>query len=247
MSIISTNKSQPLIYGEEIVEWDIHSANTSLMRYYNLCDEKLISYIENLPKDKRVVAIGKMMRKSKDLSVALEKAFTDIMNEFMQANHLTKDDIISFKKDALFVRSKRIRRSKFKDLEFLPKNHYTGVILIPGFEFYYSPQKLDVKGLSDEKLPLHEDGVLAFINRVMEECKNWYMLNVFLKDYSIAYKKRELQFNAYREFNADSKSRVNLFGEDVMMDDIDEEYLANTSILYNYINIYLKVLEITQR
>ena len=81
----------------------------------------------------------------------------------------------------------------------------------------------------------------------MEEGKNWQMLNVFIKDYRIAQKKREIQLNAYREVNLDSKFRVNLVGEDVMMDDIDEEYLANTSILYNYINIYLKELEITQR
>ena len=88
MSIIKTNRTIPFITNEEIAEWDIHSANTSLMRYYNLCDESLINKIEKMDKDKRVVFIGKMMRKSKEFSIQLEDAFTNILKEFIKANNL---------------------------------------------------------------------------------------------------------------------------------------------------------------
>lgn len=247
MSIIKTNRTIPFITNEEIAEWDIHSANTSLMRYYNLCDESLINKIEKMDKDKRVVFIGKMMRKSKEFSIQLEDAFTNILKEFIKANNLEEEDIISYKKDAIFVRNKHITTNTFGDsVCFSPKNIYSGCILIPKYEFYYSYDKIDVKGISDSLLSLHENGVLAFINGLMEISHDWLQMNRFLKSYAENYKNRYLLFDAYREFNNDSKFRVNL-GSEVLMDDIDEDLLSSTTILYNYLNIYLPVLSVTQK
>lgn len=246
MSLISTNTSIPFIHGEEIIEWDIHSANTSLMRYYKLCDEKLIEKAESLKKDERVIFIGKMMRKSKDFAINLENAFTSIMKEFIKVNNLQEEDIVSFKKDAVFVRNKKITTSKFGEVEFIPKNKYSGLILIPGYEFYYSENTIDVKGISDDVLPLHKDGVLAFISNIMEVYSSFNDLNRFLKSYSDAYKKRELYYNAYREFTSDSKFRVMMFGEEVLMDEINDELLQSTNIIFNYMKIYLPILKLLQ-
>ena len=236
----------PFIHHESIEEWDIRSANTSLMKYYNLANPKLISKIEKMEKRDREPAVGMLSKKNKEFAIALEKSFTDIINEFISVNNLDPNlDIISIKKDSVFVRNKTVQCSEFGDgaVKFIRKNSYTGCLLLPKYEFYYSRDKIDVKGVSDESLHLHQDGTLAFISTMMQESNNWIELNRFMKEYALAYKTRQLPFNAYREFTSVSKFRVNMFGNEVLMDEIDEEILEDTDISFNYINVYLPALK----
>lgn len=246
MSINKTNTDIPFIHHEMIEEWDIKSANTSLMKYYNLASPKLISKFEKMDKKDREPAVGMLSKKNKAFSMALEKAFTDIINEFLDINMIDIDkDVISIKKDSVFVRNKEIKCNEFGngDVKFINKNSYSGCLLIPNYEFYYSNDKIDVKGISDSVLNLHEDGILAFISVLMQESNNWIELNRYLKEYSSAYKKRLLPFNAYREFTSLSKFRVNLYGSEVMMDEIDEDLIEDTNISYNYLKIFLPALK----
>ena len=249
MSINKTNTNVPFIHHEIIEEWDIRSANTSIMRYYNLVSDKIVSKFEKMDKRKRETAVGLYLRKYKDVSVALEKAFTDIIYEFINANGLDLDqDIVSIKKDSLFVRNKVIKCSEFGNtVRFIKKNSYSGCLLIPNYEFYYSRDKIDVKGISDDVLHLHDDGTLAFISILMQESNNWIGLNEYMRDYALAYKNRQLPFNAYREFTSSSKFRVNLFGNEVLMDDIDEDLIEDTDIIYNYSKIYIPTLKTIAR
>lgn len=244
MSIHKTNKDVPFIHHEMIVEWDIKSANTSLIRYYSLLDEKQVDRIESLSKEKRNVIIGKMM-KQKDFSINLEKSFTSIIQEFISANSLEWEDIVSIKKDAIFVRNKEIKQNRFGPVTFLRKNQYSGCLLLPKFEFYYSNDKIDVKGISDTVLSLHKDGMMLLVDTVMKESRNWRSLNRLLKEYASLYKNKALPYNAYREFNSDSKFIVNMFGNIVRMDNIDDELLDMTDISFNYINVYLEILKST--
>ncbi len=246
MSINRTNTNVPFIHHELIEEWDIRSANTSLMRYYKLANPKLIEKIEKMDKRDREPTVGRISQKNRDFSIALEKAFDDIINEFITMNNLDlESEILSIKKDSVFVRNKMIQCSEFGngDVRFIKKNSYTGCLLIPNYEFYYSNDKIDVKGVSDDVLRLHDDGTLAFISMLMQESNNWIELNRFMKEYAIAYKTRQLPFNAYREFTSISKFRVNLFGNEVLMDEIDEELLEDTDIRHNYIKVYLPTLK----
>lgn len=250
MSINKTNTTLPFIHHEYIEEWDIKSANTSLMRYYDLVNDKVVSKFEDMKKQDREVAVGMYCKKHKDFTIALEKAFTDIIEEFIIANNLDpENDIISIKKDALFVKNRRIQNNEFGNgtVRFVKKNSYSGCLLIPQYEFYYNKDNIDVKGISDSVLSLHEDGTLAFISMMMQESNNWIELNEFMKEYAIAYKNRQLPFNAYREFSSTSKFRVNLYGNEVLMDDIDEELIDDTVISFNYIKIYLEALKAIAR
>ena len=78
---------------------------------------------------------------------------------------------------------------------------------------------------------------------MMQESNNWVELNQFMKEYSLAYKNRQLPFNAYREFTSSSKFRVNLYGNEIMMDEIDEDMIECTDIGYNYTKIFLPALK----
>ena len=163
-----TNRDYPFIYNNEIIEWDIKSANTSLMSYYNLQPDKVIQKLASMKKSQREISVGKLMRKDKEFAKKLEESFNMIIQEFMDTNQLTWDDIVSVKKDAVFVKNHKITHSDFGAVHFIAKNQYQHVLLLPKYEIYLSQSKIDVKGIPDEKLPLHEDGMIDFIRSSME-------------------------------------------------------------------------------
>lgn len=260
MSIHKTNTGTKFIYNERIEEWDIKSANTSLMRMYRLIPASQIAKIESFPKERRVETVGLMIRKNPAFGKALEKAFDDIIHLFLEANQLDPDmDIVSIKKDAVFVRSKRITVSSFGDqyqslsgdmkypVNFIRKNVFTGFLYLPRYEVYYHPDQIIVKGISNEALPLHQTGMLYLFRALFQLSHDWRALNEFLKEYAGAYKRRELDYDAYREFTSESAFRVMLFGNETMMETIDDEMLSLTDISYNYIHIYLEILRIVVR
>ena len=203
-----TNRDYPFIYNNEIIEWDIKSANTSLISYYNLQPEKIIQKLASMAKSQREIAVGKLMRKDKEFSKNLEESFNKIIQEFMDANELSWDDIVSVKKDAVFVKNHKITHSEFGAVHFIPKNQYKHVLLLPKYEIYISDSVTDVKGIPNDKLPLHEDGMLDFIRTTMESASEMNHLQSFFKEYVTAYKRKELEFDAYREFNSDSFFRI---------------------------------------
>ena len=247
MSIHWTNKEFPFCHGEEIVEWDIRSANTSLMKNYNLASKKLIEKIEKLPKEKREPFVGNMIRKDREFGEKLEKAFDDIIEWFLKANKLDRElDVISIKKDAVFVRNRSIKTNTTGAVEFRKKGVYDGVLILPKYEIYHRADgKLpDIKGISDSSIHKHKDGMIEFIDGVFSEARDKFELQRFLKEYSAAYKEKLLPFDAYREFTSESLYRVNMHGATVMMDDIDEIALPYLDISYNYLNVYLEVLHL---
>jgi len=247
MSIQWTNRDLNFLHHEYIREYDIKSANTSLMSYYGLMDESDIQKIEALPKEEREITVGKLMRKSQSFSTGLEKAFTDIIEEFLKANGLEKEtDVISIKKDAVFVRNRTVKKTTFGDsVTFRPKGEYSGFIQIPGLEFYWKfNHGFDVKGISDELLPFHRDGVLDFMDNLFRESNRTLELWRYLKEYASYYKKKQLPFSAYRQFDNSSKYLVRMMGQDVQMDNISESLMEYLDISYNYLNIYLECLKV---
>lgn len=239
-----TNRDYPFIYNNEIIEWDIKSANTSLMSYYNLQPEIIISKLASMAKSQREISVGKLMRKDKEFAKALENSFNEIVNEFFEANNLSWDDIVAVKKDAVFVKNHRIIKSEFGAVHFIPKNQYKHVLLLPKYEIYLSDQKIDVKGIPDDKIPLHLDGVLDFIKTSMEIAGNYIELQSYFKEYVTAYKKKELEYDHYREFNPESLFRIG--GEYPMLtDSMIEDDMEFLDISYNYINVVIPMIQAT--
>ena len=247
MSKVYTNKTDPYIYNEYITEWDIKSANVSLLDYYDLADNDTINRLRNMKKSQREVAVGIMCRNDHELMLKLEKAFDDIINKFIISNKLKDVDIISIKKDSVFVRNINIVNNVFGPVEFVNKNVYNGILLLPKYEFYYNPIKIDVKGINDKVLPLHKNGMLKFIQNIME-CGNRYLeVCAYLHDFIEYYKKRELDLDYYREFTTDSAYKVKIGDNIVYLDNIDESMLMNTDITYNFYNIILETIKIIIR
>lgn len=240
-------------FNASIVEWDIKSANVSICREYNLLPTATIDAIASQHKSKRERSIGLLMLKDKDFSKALESKFDEVMKIFIEQNNLDLDwDILSIRKDAAFVINKEIKKPLVGEhILFRPKGVYSHHIYlkppkIKDLDIYINNDTIDVKGISDELIPLHQDGTLQLIRTIctcMGSSNPKKEINELFSDFVLLYKKRELPFEFYREFNVVSKFRVNLFGTESLLDSIDsDELLEMTDITYNYENVILPLI-----
>lgn len=230
-----------------IVEYDIRSANTSLMRYYNMIPEKQIASLEKLTKKKREIAVGLLCQKDKEFSKKLNNAFDDIVNMFIEVNGLDEMEILSIKKDAVFVMNRKDIKTEFGPVIFIPKNRYHSFIKINNFEFYINDEKIDVKGLQNQQ-DKHVDGILFLIRDILNTCiksnMNHKDIQNYLSEFVLEYKKKTLDFPIYREFNQTSQYAVWLDGEKYYFDEIDETYIDELDISFNYINIILPLVRL---
>lgn len=237
-----------------IVEWDIRAANVSISREYGLLPDSILDKISAQHKSKREKSIGLIMRKNKEFCHALESKFDEVMKIFLEQNNLDLDwDVLSIRKDAAFVINKEIKHPTIgKHIEFRPKGVYSHHIYLkpPNTKDLdiYIGETIDIKGISDDLLSLHENGMINFIKEIckcMGANDNKKSLNELFADFVLGYKKRELPYDYYREFNVTSKYKVNLYGNEVMMDYIDsDELLDFTDISYNYEKFILPIIRL---
>lgn len=240
------NKSINVLVNSSIVEYDIKSGNTSVMRQFQLTDENEISRIESLAKKDRVIAVGNMM-KDKDFSKALESGFNTVVDEFLKKNNLDRDDdVLMIMRDAVFVIVKPIQYQDIGSCHFRPKGSYSGFLRCSPYEFLVASDHIDVKGMKDEDLDLHKNGVLQMIRDVYDACSEYHMdtikISQYLKELLVAYKEKALPLDYYREFNSTGKFKLIYDSHDIMMDSITEEDLPELSIDYNYVKIILPLI-----
>lgn len=237
------------VINSRIIEWDIKSGNTSIMRAFNLCPIERIQELEEMKKQDRVIAVGNMMKDS-EFSKKLEAGFNQVVNEFMELNGLNKDDdVLRIMRDAVYVINKPIKYDTIREYcHFIPKNEYIGYFFLSPYEFFISQHDIDVKGIDDEKLKSHENGTIRVIRDVYDACVEYNMdqvkINAFMKGVVDAYIHRDLEFDAYREFNNESNFRINMYGHEVLSDAITERDLSDVDISFNYLKIIIPLIKL---
>ena len=239
------DKNIDYLINHTIIEYDLKSANVSLCREYNLLPEKEIEKIANLSKAKRVVAIGKLMRKDLEFNHKLKESFIDIRKRFFEANKIEDQDILSIKKDAVFC-LRQVPITEFGACHFVEKNIYTAYMTLNNCEFYYAPRImddgiLDVKGISDQVLPLHEN----YTFNDMQTLSKQQVLMKFRK-FVDRYKNLKLDIGYYREFNQESVYRL-IDSEFTYTDDTFIPYdnkLEHLDIDYNFFNYVVAISKI---
>lgn len=242
-----TSRSRSYIISADIVEYDIKSAGLSISKYYNLLDNDILDELYALPKHERHVHIGKLCRDNKEYNEALKQGFINIRKEFFEANNIEDSDVLSIKKDAIFL-LRRVNVTKFGDcVEFTNKNEYTSYYYINRKEFYNNSERLDVKGISDKQLELHRDYMLDFLHNIfnmLETCTNDVVIKE-LVGFSDAYKNKELEVGYYRELNSDSSYRLkngNFVGIPLGITEIGD--VDGINISYNYMNYIRPIIDI---
>lgn len=240
--------STTMVLNSTIVEYDIKQANVSLLEYYELLSPNQIERIRNMPPDQRKVAVGLLEQRNKELAEKLERGFDEIMMKFITSNNLDIDiDVLTIKKDACFVISKTPKITSFGPILFRPKGIYHSFLMIGNFEFYISDDGVDVKGLQ-KQASLHKDGILHLIKDIVDTAisanGDKSVINKYLSELVNAYKRKELEFDYYREFNSTSQFHLTFDGESYLYDNISDIDLPDLDISYNYINIILPLVRL---
>lgn len=240
------NKDIDFFINNQITEYDIRSAGLSLAKEYKYLDNKTINKLENMSKDERNRMMGIIKIKDKQLVKNENKALVQARKEFIEMNNIYNDDIISIKKDAIFV-SKSCYNLKYGEVEFVPKNRYSSYIVLNNIEFYYNKNKLDIKGISDEMIKLHDDYMLSFFKQYLQyiEMGKTNKLLDYIAGFVYKYKSRSLDIGYYREFNALSLYKLmkkTTFGTEYMIKYIDEETFKDIDIGYNFFKYLIPLM-----
>lgn len=240
------DKSIEYLISTEIIEYDIKSAGYSLSRKYNLLEESVLEDLRLADKKSRQIKIGLLCRDRPSYNEALKKAFIDIRREFFIANSITDDQVLSIKKDAIFL-FRHVQNVNFgQDVTFVEKNRYSSYFYINKKEFYLSPTGLDVKGIADDKLELHRDYMLDFMYHIfrMMETTDFKYIRKELVEFTNHYKARNLDIGYYRELNGDSAFRMidDFCGYDIGIDNVDN--VDDVNISYNWMNYIRPIIAI---
>lgn len=215
MSILNSHNyiiDTPFIVSSYIREYDISKANINILYKYKVLTKEQYEYYLTVDRMTRQRDIGIMQKDNKIVKI-LQQGILEAKKMFFEANGITESDIVAIKNDAVFILNKIPTVTKFDNIEFVNKNIYTSFYKLPyGLELYYyydmvnNVEKLDVKGISEDRLKLHEEYFLEFLkvtlsSAQMDSIEN--TLDIVITFYD-KYLKKELDLGYYRTFNSES-------------------------------------------
>lgn len=248
------NKNIECLINYGIYEYDIKQAGYNITKYYNLLPKDKINILTALSKENKHVKIGLYQRNDKAYRDSLKQGFKDIRKEFFEANDIDDSDILSIKKDAIFL-TKAVKQTQFKNIEFVKKNKYTSYYYLNGMEYYYNSKDdiIHVKGIDDLKLKCHKKYMLSALQDIFKLQENNTKDAVeFLIDFANDYKRKELPIEFYRELNPIScfKTDILLNNENQVLyfNDLSEDteiYSDHIDISFNYLNVLMPLVGIT--
>lgn len=217
-----SNYTTPVKYilSGNIREYDISKANISILLYYGLITKQQYDYYYHMPKEQREVQVGLLQQKDKELSKALNKGFIKMNNLFLSANNIKESEIVSIKKDSLFLLEKVPSVTTFENngstIEYKPKGVYNSYFNILRKEYYYyfngitGDERIDVKGINDRNLLLHYgyflDFICDFFNHL--QTKRIEETITLVNNFYSKYINYELSVEFYRDFSEYSMYRI---------------------------------------
>lgn len=242
------NKDIEYLIGNEIIEYDIREAGFNIAKCFDLLPKSEIARLEKLTKNQRKIELGLIQRSNKEFKQALNNGFVECRRIFFINNNIEEDHVLAIKKDAIFL-LKPCTQTKFKNIEFVPKNTYTSYYYLNNFEFYYNEDKVDVKGINDDLLKLHQDGFLLFLKDLFryKETEDDIITIKFIKEFSDEYKRFLLPVEFYRELSKDSLYRFKkkLLHDNIYIKDISDDYVKELlDIHYNFTNYIVPFMKI---
>lgn len=227
-----------------IYEYDISKANINVLFSKGLITEEIYKYLYNSERMTRQVYVGKLIKDDPNLGKALAEGIIEAKKEFFRANGIEDRDVLSIKNDAVFLINKIATITQFGLIEFGQKHVYTSFYKLNGVELYYfynsvtKEERIDVKGIGDKKLKLHENYFLDLLKDIFYGIQvngpAWTMR--LLKDVYNDYIALKLPLEYYREFNITSAFSLNVAtgtGMGFAMDSMTPYYANMMNIMYN--------------
>lgn len=219
-SILSSNNYlTPSRYiSGRIVEYDIKSANISTLRELNIISDDQYTRLSKLPKNDREIEIGLMIRQDESIYQNIQKGIKSAKLALGKANNINPFSIVRIANDAVYINSNiDLQYTRFGNyIEFKQKSIYNIMLVLDKLIIFLSflPNgsfDIDVKGISQEKLILHENYMLSLIcsTIVLKERTGTLSAINYLSNICEDYLHYNLPVQYYREFNSDSLYRIN--------------------------------------
>lgn len=234
-----------------IYEYDIKMANVSVLRASKGLPEKVLSRIENLTKEERVIMIGNMIRENPKIQKNISKGIIDAKRKLFQVNQIMDSEVLSIKNDAVFIIGRKLKVTKFGPVEFVVKNKYSLYHNIEGLEFYYNSnnKEVTVKGMNDDIINTddHQNGMLIFLRTVFDYLiyDRHQSLREYLIDFTDQYKSRKLTYSYYREMNSENIYRFKdeIDGYTFNLESVSQDDVKDLNIVYNYKFYVLPIIQ----
>lgn len=236
-----TNPNIKYLKNVKIYEFDLKSAGLSIIKEKKLLSEKKIKQLEEMPKEKRTIVEGIQIRNNPEFKKIFEDTFAEVRYAFFYHNNLKESDILSIKRDAVFVINKNPEYLEFgENFIFRKKHFFTSYMKIDNLEIFYSPENdsLEIKGLSDSSI--FNSKIFDDIKLIIKQSEKMAGSKIYplLKNYRKKYLNKELDIETYRNiqtgmFHIGTDQYQYLNKED--LDDID--------ISYNYTHLILPIIQ----
>lgn len=228
-----------------IREYDIKKANISILYKKNIISKEDYIRLYNADRMTRQIEIGLLQQRDPLVTDVLKKGILEAKKNFFETNNIEDDKILSIKNDAVFLLNYIPAITSFDNgiVKFNLKNTYTSFYKLLNKEYYYyfdpvrKYEQLDIKGINDECLKLHENYFLEFLQTIFHSAQTEPveetidLLKIFYKKYI----NRELDIGYYRRFDGESgyqflpMSNYSSF----RAKDLPQDYVKYLDISYN--------------
>jgi len=180
--LIWFNPNIEYIFHENVVEYDMSSADVSLCEKYKLLSPGKIEQLKLMPKDQRNRSIGVIRRDDQELSKRMQQGLLETRQQFIQSNKLDESNILSLHSDAVIFYSKKRINTDFGHVQFRLDKSYTGYIRYDKIELFHGNGILDIK--PKNILTHHRLGLCPHIIKIFEKIENYDLtllrdLNIF--------------------------------------------------------------------
>ena len=245
----------PYIVNNFIREYDLSKANISSLLSGGLISVDRYNELYNMPKNEREVIIG-IMSRDKNVLECIQNGIRQAKRLLFEANNIQDIEVVSIRNDAVFILGRELANTEFGYFKFNMKNKYTIFFKLCDLEVYFGSDydfncgietvNIDVKGINDNKLELHVDGMLSIISDICSMLMRDDPSDTlrYLSDIYSKYITRQLPIKYYREFNSRSAYVFNAPVCQYTIDyELEDQYLnridinRNALILRDLINI----------
>jgi hypothetical protein len=195
-----------------IVEYDIKSANISVLRDSNIITQEDYDRLSILPKLEREREIGIREKLDPTLYKSIQEGICEARNKLASFNELNDTSIIRIANDAVYINSNNnLKYLKFGNyIEFRPKSEYNvycnlkGIIIFCKFEDDGNIH-IDIKGLGNS-ISYHQNYMIYTIMSTITLLERSGVEDSidYISDICKRYLTLELPIEYYREFNNDS-------------------------------------------
>ena len=207
----------PYLINHKIYDYDIRKANLNIFYTKGVIDKETYDMIlSTFNRDQRERYFG-ILQKDKTIKDLYADALAEYRERFIKSNEITDNQLLAVKNDAICTIDKPCKILVFdNDVEFVHKNTYTSYFNINRLEIYYyldlihDKEIIDIKGINDKKLLLHQNYMIEFLCTVFESIQTKLTQDTIqlISEFEKKYVNLELPLGYYRELNSDSCYRV---------------------------------------